>query len=171
MNISGIDYESVANGEGVRTVIYVSGCSHNCYNCHNPQTHNINYGMLFTKDLQDEIIENIKKRQFVSGITLSGGDPLHENNIGGVLKLINKFRLLFGSTKTIWLYSGYTWEQIQIDSKRMKIVSQCDVMVDGRYIDELRDVSLQFRGSSNQRLIDVQESLKQSKVVLYKHTK
>ena len=105
MNIAGFDYESVKDGEGVRTVIYVSGCSHNCRGCHNPETHNMNYGVPFTEELQEEIIENIVKRPYISGITWSGGDPLNENNLDDVLKLTEKIRVL--SDKTIWLYSGY----------------------------------------------------------------
>ena len=95
MNIAGIDYESVKDGVGVRTVIYVSGCSHNCYRCHNPQTHDINYGIPFTEELQNEIMENIRKRPFISGLTWSGGDPLHENNINDVLSFTDKIRLSF----------------------------------------------------------------------------
>lgn len=181
MNIAGIDYESVNDGEGVRTVIYVSGCSHNCYNCHNPQTHDINYGVPFTEKLQNEIIENIKKRPFVSGITWSGGDPLHENCLDDVLKFTNTIRHLMPQ-KTIWLYTGYEWEHIFDQGyhyhpltveklsigrwRRQKIVKQCDVLIDGRYIDSLRDVSLKWKGSSNQRVINVQESLKQNKIIL-----
>ena len=179
MNIAGIDYESVNDGEGVRTVIYVSGCSHNCYNCHNPKTHDINYGVPFTEELQNEIIENIKKRHFLSGITWSGGDPLHENNLDDVLRFTNKIRLLMPE-KNIWLYTGYQWEHIMkyehgnfyinnfnVDALRQAVVSQCDVIVDGRYIDSQRDITLQFRGSANQRVIDVKESFKQNKVTLY----
>lgn len=182
MNIAGIDYESVNDGEGVRTVIYVSGCSHNCYNCHNPQTHDINYGVPFTEKLQNEIIENIKKRPFISGITWSGGDPLHENCLDDVLKFTNKIRLLMPQ-KTIWIYSGYEWEHIFDDSyhyhplsaeklltwrsKRQQILKLCNIFVDGRYIDSQRNIQLMWRGSENQRVIDIQESLKQNKVILY----
>ena len=182
MNIAGINYESVNDGEGVRTTIYVSGCSHNCYNCHNPQTHDINYGVPFTEKLQNEIIENIKKRPFISGITWSGGDPLHENCLDDVLKFTNRIRLLLPE-KTIWLYTGYELEFIKEGFeeskkflqaswkdnliKRYKIVSQCDVLVDGRYVDSLRDVTAKWKGSINQRVIDIQESLKQNKVVLH----
>lgn len=203
MNIAGIDYESVKDGEGVRTTIYVSGCSHNCYNCHNPQTHNINYGVAFTDELQNEIIENIKKRPFISGITWSGGDPFHENNLDNVLKFNNKFRLLM-PTKDIWLYTGYTWEQIMSQqseikhakqmlekyskhyehklfykenetfeykpdaySLRKEIILQCDILVDGRFEEDKKDLSLQYRGSSNQRLIDVKKSLEKGEVVLW----
>lgn len=195
MNIAGIDYESVNDGEGVRTVIYVSGCSHNCYNCHNPETHNINYGVPFTEELQNEIIENIKKRPFVSGITWSGGDPLHENNLDDVLKFTNKIRLLCPD-KTIWLYSGYKVKEIinetfilnpsasditrtepdyivveesLKDKKRNDIIRLCDVLVDGQYIDLQKDITLKFRGSGNQRVIDIKKSLKQNKVVLWEN--
>ena len=178
MNIAGIDYESIKDGEGVRTVIYVSGCSHNCYNCHNPQTHDVNYGIPFTEELQNEIIENIKKRPFLSGITWSGGDPLHENCLDDVLKFTNKIRLSMPE-KTIWLYSGYKYEFIFRGEpsflsekgfnnyKRRKIIESVDVLVDGRYIDKQRDVTLAYRGSKNQRVIDAQQSLKNNEIVLY----
>lgn len=187
MNISGIDYESINDGEGVRTVMYVSGCFHNCFNCHNPDTHDINYGIPFAKELQDEIIENIQKRPFVSGLTWSGGDPLHENNLDDVLDFTDKFHLLFPH-KTIWLYSGYTWEEIMnyktpFDDvmktpndeilygyrmwKRQQIIKQCTVMVDGRYIDSQKDLTLKWCGSKNQHIIDIQKSLQKGEAVLW----
>lgn len=180
MNIAGINYESINDGEGVRTVIYVSGCSHRCPNCHNPETHDVNYGIEFTNELQNEIIDNIKKRPFISGVTLSGGDPLHVHNAIDVFNLITKIKDEFPN-KNIWLYTGYTWNQIfypivtdelnierdLILDYRKKIVEMCNVLVDGRYIDSLRDVSLRFCGSSNQRVILVQESLKENQIVLY----
>lgn len=185
MNIAGIDYESVKDGDGVRTTIYVSGCSHNCYNCHNPQTHDINYGVPFTEKIQNEIIENIKKRPFISGITWSGGDPLHENCLDDVLKFTNKIRLLLPG-KTIWLYTGYRFEECQpfseegvlkpndfapklqkILEKRWEIIKSVDVMVDGRYIDSQRNIAAKWKGSDNQRVISVQDSLQQGRVILY----
>lgn len=180
MNISGINYESINDGYGVRAVIYVSGCSHECPNCHNPETHDINYGIDFTNDLLNEIIDNIKKRPFVSGITLSGGDPLHENNVFHVYHFIKRLKSEFPN-KNIWLYTGYKWEHIMypivtdnFDLRREKIINyrkeitkMCDVVVDGKYIDYLRDITLKFCGSSNQRIIDVQESLKQNKIILW----
>ena len=166
MNIAGINYESINDGEGVRTTIFVSGCSHKCPNCQNPQTHDINYGVKFTDELQNEIISNIEKRPFISGITLSGGDPLHDNNVIDVHNLIIKFRNKFPN-KNIWLYTVYKFESLLNDTSRRKIVEMCDVLVDGRYIDELKDLTLRFKGSSNQRLIDVKESLKENNVVLY----
>lgn len=180
MNIAGINYESINDGEGVRTVIYVSGCSHKCPNCHNPQTHDVNYGIKLTNELQNKIIDNIRKRPFISGITLSGGDPLHDNNVIDVFNLITEIKNKFPN-KNIWLYTGYTWNQIfypivtdnlnierdLILSYRKKVIKMCDVLVDGKYINSLRDVSLRFCGSSNQRIISVKESLKENKIVLY----
>lgn len=173
MNIAGINYESINDGEGVRTTIYVSGCSHKCPNCHNPQTHDINYGIKFTSELQDEIINNIEKRPFISGITLSGGDPLHYNNVADVFNLIAKLKNKFPN-KNIWLYTGYEFETIMNNplrnintTLRKRIVEMCDVLVDGKYVDELRDLTLKFRGSSNQRVISVKDSLKENKIILY----
>ena len=185
MNVSGIDYESVNDGEGVRTVIYISGCSHNCRNCHNPQTHNINYGIPFTDELENEIFINIKKRPFISGITFSGGDPLHENNLDGVLNLINQVRILFPD-KSIWLYTGYSVDMYELyesdhteivvkprsnnienDLKRANIISKCDVVVDGCFEEDKKNLTLRFRGSSNQRIIDIQKSLEKGDVVLW----
>lgn len=170
MNIAGINYESINDGEGVRTVIYVSGCSHKCPNCHNPQTHDTNYGIEFTDRLQNEIIESIIKRPFISGITLSGGDPLHQNNISDVFNLIKKLKVKFPD-KNIWIYTGYKIESILNDLLRRKIIEMCDVVVDGRYIDELKDLTLKFRGSRNQRLIDVKKTLKENKIILYEGDK
>ena len=170
MNIAGINYESINDGEGVRTVIYVSGCSHKCPNCHNPETHDVNYGVKFTNELQNEIINNIKKRPFVSGITLSGGDPLHYNNMLDVFNLIQKLKDEFPN-KNIWLYTGYRIESIFKNQLQTKIIEMCDVVVDGRYMDELKDLTLKFRGSSNQCLIDVKKTLKENKIILYEGDK
>ena len=166
MNIAGINYESVNDGEGVRTVIYVSGCSHNCYKCHNPESQNKNYGLPFTKVLQNEIINNIMKRPFLSGITWSGGDPLNENCLNDVLEFTDKIRILLPN-KTIWLYTGYTWKQCIEHPIRKEIISKCDVLVDGRYIDELRDITLKWKGSSNQRVIDIKKSFKYNEIILH----
>lgn len=168
------------NGDGLRVVLWLSGCSHNCYKCQNPQTHDPNSGILFDEKAEEELFRELSK-DYISGLTLTGGDPLHENNLDGVLNLINKIRHLMPQ-KTIWLYTGYEWEHIFDQGyhyhpltveklsigrwRRQKIVKQCDVLIDGRYIDSLRDVSLKWKGSSNQRVINVQESLKQNKIIL-----
>ena len=181
MNIAGIDYESINNGYGTRAVIYVSGCSHKCIGCHNPETHDVNYGVTCTKTLQDEIIHNIRQRPFICGITFSGGDPLHSNNVVDVLNFITIIKTQLPN-KDIWLYTGYTWDQIfypvitdnfdierdQIIDCRKKIVKMCDIIVDGPYIESQRDITLPFRGSTNQRIIDVKQSLAQNQIIQYK---
>lgn len=126
----------------------------------------------------NEILNELKK-DYISGITFSGGDPLHPQNVQNVLKIVDEIRVSY-PTKNIWLYTGYTWEQIMhpvitdINSEQLKmlqmrkeLVSKCDVLIDGRYVDELRDISLHWRGSSNQRVINVQETLKQNQIVLW----
>ncbi len=180
MNYIKIDTEDVCNGDGLRVVLWLSGCSHYCYNCQNPQTWDVDSGVPFDESAEKELLRELNK-DYISGLTLTGGDPLHAANIDGVLNLVNKIRLSFGDTKTLWIYSGYTFEEIfcpaitdelnlerdELLQKRKDIVSLCDVLVDGRYIDELRDVSLSWRGSSNQRVIDVKKSIIENKIVLY----
>ena len=163
------------NGDGIRVSLWVSGCNHNCNQCQNPQTWNINSGIPFDKDAEKELFEALEKN-YISGITFTGGDPLHENNLECVLNLVNKIRLLFPN-KTIWLYTGYIWEYIFPEVitddfnvnrfLRQEIVKKCDIIIDGRYIDTQRDITLRWRGSSNQRVIDIQKSLNENKVILY----
>lgn len=175
MNYHNITKDDMLNGSGLRVVLWLSGCSHHCKGCQNPQTWDENSGIEFDISAKNEIFEELKK-DYIAGITFSGGDPLHENNIGDVLNLIIEIRNRFPN-KTIWLYSGYTWEQLFIDEDnlysicedqfRRAIICGCDVFIDGRYDDNKRDVLLHWRGSSNQRVINVKESIKQNKVVLY----
>lgn len=165
------------NGDGLRVILWLSGCSHHCYNCQNPQTWNPNSGILFDESAKQEIFNELSK-DYISGITFSGGDPLHENNLDEVLKLVQEIRISFPG-KTIWLYTGYSWNDIWennsiiIDDytlhykKRQEIIKLCNVIVDGEYIDGQRDLTLKFRGSKNQRVIDVKQSLTQNKVILY----
>lgn len=179
MNYHNITHDDMLNGVGLRVVLWCSWCSHNCHNCQNPQAWDINSGIPFDKKAKEELFSELSK-DYISGITFSGGDPLHENNLQTVLNLVNEIRLSF-PTKNIWLYSGYTLEQVmnpvvtgdlnptrdKIIKMRQDIIKQCDVFVDGRYVDELRDVTLHWAGSSNQRVIDVQKSLKEGKVILF----
>lgn len=174
MNYIKITKNDIANGNGLRVVLWLSGCSHNCKGCHNPQTHNPNNGILFDGQAEKELFEELKK-PYISGITISGGDPLHEANLTDVLNLVNKIRILLPQ-KTIWLYSGYTFEECLMNSliyenisrvQRYEILKKCDVMVDGRYIESQRDITLHWRGSRNQRVIDIQQSLNKGEVVLY----
>ncbi len=181
MNYIKIDTEDVCNGDGLRVVLWLSGCSHHCYNCQNPQTWDADSGIPFDELAKEKLFWELNK-DYISGLTLTGGDPLHEANLDGVLNLLNEFRLLFGDTKTIWIYSGYTWEDIldenynfleMHDYLRQAIVAQCDVLIDGRYIDSKRDITLKWRGSKNQKVIDIQQSLQKGEIVLWdtQHTK
>ena len=181
MNYHNITYPDMNNGSGLRVVLWLSACSHHCKGCQNPQTWDINSGIPFDENAKEELFRELSK-DYISGITFTGGDPLHENNLCEVIQLIEEIRSKF-SNKTIWLYTGYEWEDIWYDSKividdytnkvyedykkRQQIISKCDVLVDGEYKEELRDISLHWRGSSNQRVIDVQESLKKGEIVLW----
>ena len=177
INYHNITHDDMNNGDGLRVILWLSGCSHHCYNCQNPQTWNPNSGILFDESAKQEIFNELSK-DYISGITFSGGDPLHENNLDEVLKLVQEIRISFPG-KTIWLYTGYSWNDIWennsiiIDDytlhykKRQEIIKLCNVIVDGEYIDGQRDLTLKFRGSKNQRVIDVKQSLTQNKVILY----
>lgn len=176
INYHNITHDDMNNGDGLRVVLWLSGCSHHCYNCQNPQTWNPNSGIPFDESAKQEIFNELSKN-YISGITLSGGDPLCENNLSEVLSLVEKIRNLF-QNKTIWLYTGYLWENLinvncPLDSEwenrilRKSIIELCDVLIDGEYIDKQRDITLKWRGSSNQRVIDVRQSLAQNKIVLY----
>lgn len=179
MNYHNITYPDQNNGDGLRIVLWVAGCEHHCVNCQNQQTWSPQSGIPFDKNAMNEILNELKK-DYISGITFSGGDPLHPKNVQNVLKIVDEIRVSY-PTKNIWLYTGYTWEQIMnpvvtdnldierdnILNMRKEVVSMAEVLVDGRYVDELRDVTLHWCGSSNQRVINIQESLKQNKVVLW----
>ncbi len=177
MNYSGISECDVLNGTGFRVVLFVSGCSHRCYNCQNPKTWDKNFGHPFTEKTKQYIF-NCLDKDYIDGITITGGDPLYEYNLDEVLKLVQEIRISFPE-KTIWLYTGYSYSKIfrgQLSClsqdglnnfKRREIIKLCDVVVDGEYIDEQKDITLKWRGSKNQRCIDVKQSLTQNKVVLY----
>ncbi|MFQ9059653.1 MAG: anaerobic ribonucleoside-triphosphate reductase activating protein [[Eubacterium] siraeum] len=160
------------NGDGLRVVLWLSGCSHHCKGCQNPQTWDKNSGIKFDENAVEELLVDLKF-DYISGITLTGGDPLNENNVIEVLNFLNKITVLFPQ-KTVWIYTGYTWEEIinptiedDASVARKEILKYCDVLVDGRYIDEQRDITLKWRGSKNQRVIDVQKSLQTNSVVLH----
>lgn len=177
MNYLQITHEDVCNGDGLRVVLWLSGCSHHCYNCQNPQTWNPNSGISFDESAKQEIFTELSK-DYISGITFSGGDPLHENNLDEVLKLVQEIRNSYPD-KTIWLYTGYSYSEIfrgqslclsqegLNNFKRREIIKLCNIVVDGEYIDEQKDLTLRWRGSKNQRVIDVKQSLAQNKMVLY----
>lgn len=149
MNYHEINKCDVANGLGLRCTLYISGCKCYCKNCHNKDTWDFNSGILFDENAQKDLFEAISK-PYIKGLTLSGGNPL--DSYESVLELLKTFRMEFGDTKDVWLYSGYTLEEI-LDMGMTEILEYIDVLVDGRYVDELRDLSLPFRGSSNQRIL------------------
>ena len=165
MNYEKVDKCSVSNGAGVRTVLWVSGCDVHCHNCHNPQTWDFNSGIPFTDDTMQELLYDLSK-PYIKGLTLSGGHPLDPHNAPKVLEIVKRVKMVFPN-KDIWIYSGYEWENIIKDETLREIMRYTDVLVDGAYVDELRDISLAFRGSSNQRIIDVSKSLEQNKIILW----
>lgn len=176
MNYLKIEHEDVCNGIGIRCTIWFTGCSHECAKCFNKETWDHNSGIPFDNEAKQEIFNELSK-DYISGITLTGGDPLYKYNLTDVLSLLNQIRLSY-PTKTIWLYTGYTLEQIlqpllintiptKEEEKRIDIVKMVDVLVDGPYVDAQRDVAAKWRGSTNQRVINIPETLKQQKVVLY----
>ena len=160
MNYATITKQDMLNGDGIRAVFWVTGCSHHCKGCHNPETWDENYGQLVTKDTYKELALAFEP-DYISGVTWSGGDPLYCGNRKEIEDLIMFVHDNF--QKTQWLYTGFLWEDI----KDLEIMKYIDVLVDGPYIEEQRDVSLKWRGSSNQRVIDVQKSLELNQIVLY----
>lgn len=147
MNYHNITKDDMLNGEGLRVVLWVAGCEHHCKGCHNPITWDENGGLLFDKVAKQEIFEELKK-DYVSGITFSGGDPLHIKNRTDITVLAKEIKEIFPS-KTIWLYTGYTYEAV----KDLEIISYLDVLVDGKFVKELSDVNYHWAGSTNQKII------------------
>lgn len=161
MRYHNITKDDMLNGDGLRVVLWVAGCTHACKNCHNPITWDINGGIEFDEEAERELFGALNK-PYISGITFSGGDPLHPQNRAEVARLIKKVREKFPQ-KTIWLYTGYLWEEIK-DEEYIKLT---DVVVDGEFVEELKDEKLHWKGSSNQRVIDVKKTLETGDVVLH----
>lgn len=162
MRYAKIEKNSIANGPGIRVVLWCQGCSLHCKGCHNPDTWDENKGTVFTSSDISIIYDELKK-PWVSGITFSGGHPLENYNIYMCTYIAEQIKKNYPQ-KDIWLYTGWLWE----DVKDLKIMKYVDVVVDGPYIEEQRNISLPYCGSNNQRVIDVQKSLKENKVILYK---
>ena len=163
IRMAGIIYESLSNGPGIRRVFFLQGCKHNCKGCFNPETHDFNGGIL--KDM-DELIEDTLKNPMITGVTFSGGDPLEQSD--KLIYMIKKFK---EKNLNIWSYTGYTFEFLLENSndknKWKEYLENIDVLVDGKFEIEKSSANLKFRGSSNQRIINVHESLKQNKVILF----
>ena len=151
----------ISNGKGVRVSLFVQGCTFNCKNCFNPETHDFNGGKEFTDETISHILE-LCENENVEGLSLLGGEPMHPNNIEAVTKLAKAFKEK-KKKKNLWAWTGFTFENYLKDKE---IVNYLDVLVDGQYVDELHDFTLKWRGSSNQRVIDIPKTLKEGKVVL-----
>lgn len=163
MNYQNITKSDMLNGDGIRVVLWVSGCGHHCEGCQNPITWDPNDGLPFTEAEKAELWAELEK-DYVSGITFSGGDPLYPGNEPEIFALAKAVKEQFPK-KTVWLYTGYTWDYIL---KTMRpILDYIDVLVDGRYVKMLRDTQLHWRGSSNQHVIDVRKSLEEGRMVLH----
>lgn len=184
MNYHKIDNFSITDGIGARVVLWVSGCTMRCKGCHNPETWAFNSGKLFDETAKEELFEALNK-PYIQGITFSGGHPLEDENIDTVYELCYEIRKKY-PTKDIWLYTGYNFDDFlplfQVMPRQTylydnnfillgriaNIISMCDVVVDGRYIEEQRDITLLFRGSRNQRLIDVKKTIKNGEIVQWR---
>ena len=169
MNYVTIKHNDIANGLGVRTSLFVAGCTHHCKGCFNEATWNFKYGREFTKKEEDYIIELLKP-DYIDGITILGGEPFEYVNQKGILPLVKRIRKELPN-KSIWCFSGYTFDKDILNvmckkwNETKELISYIDVLVDGKFEIGKKNFKLKFRGSSNQRIIDVKESIKQNKVV------
>lgn len=150
----------ITNGPGVRVSVFMQGCSFHCKNCFNPETHDFNGGKEFTDEVIEHILELCDK-DYIEGLSILGGEPMHPTNIDGTAKLAKAFKEKFPN-KNVWVWSGFLFDKNLKDTEAVKYI---DVLVDGQYVDELHNPLLKWKGSSNQRVIDVQKSLKENKVI------
>lgn len=154
MNVSGIDFESITDGDGVRVVIFVSGCLHKCGGCHNPLAHNFNYGKPFDAKMQEGVIRYCEQTPYISGITLSGGDPMYSAD--ELIPFVEEFRRRCPD-KDVWCYTGFLYEELQYSPAMQRLKLLCDTIVDGPYVQNKRTYTTPYVGSSNQRIIHVKE--------------
>ena len=161
MNYHNITKDDMLNGDGLRVVLWVAGCNHHCHNCQNPITWNPDGGLEFDESAESEIYTELEK-EHVSGITFSGGDPLHPENREMIAFLAEQIKNQFPN-KTIWLYTGYLYEQV----KDLPVMQYIDVLVDGEFIEGLADINYPWAGSHNQRIIDIRKTREKGDVVLY----
>jgi len=174
MNYADIKQFDVANGLGIRVSIFVSGCTHHCKSCFNEVAWDFNYGVPFTEDDIDRIIDYLKP-SYVSGLAILGGEPFEHRNQQGLLPLLRKVKNIYPQ-KDIWCFTGYTFDQDILNrmckewDETSEMVSYIDVLVDGKFVEELKDLNLRFKGSSNQRTILVKESLETGQIQLWDPT-
>ncbi len=172
MNYCNIKPRDIADGIGVRVTLFVSGCRNHCPNCFQPETWDFDYGMPFTAETETELLTQLAP-DFVAGLTLLGGEPFEPENQRGLLPFLRRVRRE-RPEKTVWVYSGFTWEELTgaVPARCRcevtdEMLSLLDVLVDGRFVEKLKDIRLRFRGSSNQRVIDVPQSLSAGQIVLW----
>ncbi len=171
MNYATIKKRDIANGVGVRVSLFVSGCTHHCKNCFNKETWDFSYGEPFTEDTEKLILDYLSPC-FVNGLSLLGGEPFEPMNQKELVSLLKKVKEQYPQ-KDVWCYTGYLFDKELLSDSRARceytdeMLSYIDVLVDGRFVEELKDITLQFRGSSNQRIIDVKKSLQENKIVLW----
>ena len=169
MNYGQIKNCDIANGEGVRVTLFVSGCTNRCEHCFQPETWDFSYGEPFTPEVEERLMKMLAPG-YITGLTLLGGEPFEPSNQRALLPFVQKVRATYPG-KDIWAFTGFTWEQLHTDGSHPRceatdaLLSCVDTLVDGRFVEALKDISLRFRGSSNQRLIDVQKSLQTGAIV------
>ena len=169
MNYSQLIACDTANGEGVRTSLFVSGCTNHCPGCFNQEAQDFNYGELYTQDTENILLDCIKQ-PYISGLSILGGDPLCQDDMG-LITLNFLAHKVHSLGKTVWLWTGFKWEDFNFTdnfSLQSLLLSACDVVVDGPFIEAEKDLSLAFRGSRNQRIIDVRKTLGKGEIILYK---
>ena len=175
MNYGEIKKCDIANGEGVRTSLFVSGCTHHCKGCFNPDTWSFDFGRPYTADTEQEIIDSLKP-DYIDGLSLLGGEPFEPANQRELVKLLRRVKTELPS-KNVWCYTGYLFDAELLSPSRARceytdeMLSMIDILVDGEFVEEKKNISLAFKGSENQRIIDVQKSLTSGEVVLYALTK
>ena len=164
MNYASIRTCDIANGEGVRVSLFVSGCTHRCKGCFNEEAQAFDYGSPFTREVEEEVLGALAP-SYVAGLTLLGGEPMEPENQRTLAPFLRRFRERFGAAKTLWIYTGCIWENLAGGAGPYRwrtevtdeILAMADVLVDGPFVEELKDISLKFRGSSNQRIIDIKK--------------
>ena len=169
MNYSQLIACDTANGEGVRTSLFVSGCTNHCPGCFNQEAQDFNYGKLYTQDTENILLDCIKQ-PYISGLSILGGDPLCQDDMG-LITLNFLAHKVHSLGKTVWLWTGFKWENFNFTnnfSLQSLLLSACDVVVDGPFVEAEKDLSLAFRGSRNQRIIDVRKTLEKGEIILYK---
>ena len=162
MNYAQIRHYDVANGPGVRASIFVSGCTHNCKNCFNKEAQDFNYGNLYTKEVEDKFMKYVLDDN-TKGVSILGGEPLMQTMDDSLLNLLKRIKK--ETNKEIWLWSGYTYEEAILSEKRKEILNYVDVLVDGRFEEENKSLLIKFRGSTNQRIIDLNKTREEGKIV------